>query len=356
VPPRPFQPSVELAPRLSHAPRRRASLTLPNGVVATYGYSTRDELTSVTFTQGNTTLGTLTYTYAAAGQRTTVGGTWARTGLPAAVASATYDDANRQLTWGGQSFTYDDNDNLIGDGVNTFTWDARDRLTSISGGVAATFAYDPFGRRTRKAISGQTTDYLYDWDNPVQELSGGVVLANLLTGLGIDEYFTRTDGSGRRSLLGDALGSILALTDDAGVVQTSYTYEPFGATTVSGQSNANPLQYTARENDGTGLYYYRARYYSPARGRFMGEDPVGFAGGDANLYAYVRNNPLQFVDPFGLTVTCVYYQGSGRLFCIDNNTGKTVSDSEGNYSGNGSGLNNPGAPNRQSRFRVVTLG
>jgi YD repeat-containing protein len=215
------------------------TLAMYNGVVATYAYSTRDELTSITFKKGAITLGTLTYTYDAAGRRQTVGGTWARTGLPAAVASATYDDANRQLSWGGQTLIYDDNGNLTGDGVNTYTWDARDRLTGISGGATATFAYDPFGRRTRKTISGQTTDYLYDWDNPVQELSGGVVLTNLLTGLGIDEYFTRTDGTGRRSLLGDALGSILALTDDAGVVQTSYTYEPFGTTSVTGQANTN---------------------------------------------------------------------------------------------------------------------
>src|SRR6266542_4267506 len=153
----------------------------------------------------------------------------------------------------------------------------RDRLVSLSGAMTAAFQYDPFGRRTRKTLSGQTTDSLYDGDNPVQELSGGSVLAHLLTGLGIDEYFTRTDGTGRRTLLGDALGSILALTDDAGTVQTQYTYEPFGTTTVAGQANANPLQYTGRENDGTGLYDYRARYYSPARQRFISEDPIGFA-------------------------------------------------------------------------------
>jgi len=135
----------------------------------------------------------------------------------------------------------------------------------------------------------------------VQELSGGgAILANLLTGLGIDEYFTRTDGSGRRSLLGDALGSILALTDDAGVVQTTYTYEPFGQTTVTGQANGNPFQYTGRENDGTGLYYYRARYYSATRGRFLIEDPARQHGD--NWYAYVANSPLNFVDPWGLQI------------------------------------------------------
>lgn len=69
--------------------------------------------------------------------------------------------------------------------------------------------------------------------------------------------------------------------------------EPFGKTAVSGAASANPLQYTGRESDGTGLYYYRARYYSPTFQRFISEDPLGFAGGDVNLYAYVGNSPTE---------------------------------------------------------------
>jgi len=101
----------------------------------------------------------------------------------------------------------------------------------------------------------------------------------------------------REQLAGQHLD--LALTDDAGAVQTSYTYEPFGTTTLTGQANGNPLQYTGRENDGTGLYYYRARYYSPARQRFISEDPLEFYGGDPNLYAYVSNSPMNYTDPAG---------------------------------------------------------
>jgi RHS repeat-associated protein len=279
---------------------RRTSLTLPNTVQATYGYDTSNRLTSITFKKGATTLGTLTYTYDAAGRRTALTGTWARTGLPAAVASASYNANNQQTAWGGQTNTFDLNGNLTSDGTNTYTWDARDRLASISGGTTASFTYDPTGRRVSKTIAGTTTQFLYDGPNPVQELSGaGAVLANLLTGLGIDEYFTRTDGSGRRSLLADALGSILALTDDAGTVQTSYTYEPFGNTTVSGQANSNSFQYTGRENDGTGLFYYRARYYIPTFGRFAQEDPLGNRAGP-NLYTYGENAPVNNRDPLGL--------------------------------------------------------
>jgi len=93
----------------------------------------------------------------------------------------------------------------------------------------------------------------------VQEL--GASPATLLTGLGVDEYLTRADAAGTRTLLTDALGSIVALTDPAGAVQNEYTYEPFGAATETG-SDTNPFQYTGRENDGTGLYYYRARSLS----------------------------------------------------------------------------------------------
>ncbi len=87
----------------------------------------------------------------------------------------------------------------------------------------------------------------------------------------------------------------------AGAVQTEYTCEPFGKTTVTGQPNANPFQFTGRENDGTGLYYYRARYYHPGLQRFISEDPIGFADGP-NLYAYAINSPLDSVDPLGLEV------------------------------------------------------
>jgi RHS repeat-associated protein len=141
-----------------------------------------------------------------------------------------------------------------------------------------------------------------DGVNPVQETSGATVLANILTGLGIDELFTRTDvpAATTSHLLPDALGSALALADSAGAVQTEYTYEPFGKTTVTGASNTNPFQYTGRENDGTGLYYYRARYYHPGLQRFISEDPIEFVGGGINLYAYVANNPVIFSDPNGL--------------------------------------------------------
>jgi RHS repeat-associated protein len=145
-------------------------------------------------------------------------------------------------------------------------------------GSTGSFVYDPAGRRATKVISGTQTNFLYDLANPVQELSGTTPTANLLTG-GLDQYFTRTDANGTANFLTDALGGTAALTGGVGTVQTQYTVDPFGNTVQSGTSSTNSFAYTGRENDGTGLYYYRARYYNPAIGRFVTEDPIGFASG-----------------------------------------------------------------------------
>ena len=212
----------------------------------------------------------------------------------------TFDADNGMTAFNGTAMTYDANGNLTGDGTNTYTWDARNHLSTISGAATASFVYDAFGRRMSKTINGPTTQFLYDGLNPVQELQSGTPSANLLTGLNIDEYFTRADSGGTMAFLSDALGSTVGLTNSAGALATNYTYQPFGATTLSGTANANPYQFTGRENDGTGLYFYRARYYSPILQRFASQNPLDFDGGDANFYAYVGSDPSDWSDPSGL--------------------------------------------------------
>src|SRR5207244_8245908 len=121
---------------------RRTSLTLPNGVTVNYTYDAGSELTGITYQTSASTLGNLAYAYDADGRRASVTGTLARTGLPLALSSATYN-ANNQLTqWGTAALTYDLNGNLTGDGVNNYSWDASNKLASISasgGGTIATF-------------------------------------------------------------------------------------------------------------------------------------------------------------------------------------------------------------------------
>ena len=143
-----------------------------------------------------------------------------------------------------------------------------------------------------------TSQFLYDGNDIAAEIGGGVVGVNYLRSLNIDEPFIRQTSVGNEHYHVDALGSSLALSNAAGGSATTYTYEPFGKTTVTGTS-ANPFQYTGRENDGTGLYYFRARYYSPSRHRFISEDPLGIVGFDPNSYAYVRNRPTFYIDPTG---------------------------------------------------------
>lgn len=278
---------------------RRTSTSLPNGITTEYSYDAASQLTGLTYKQGSTVLGNLTYAYDVSGRRTQVGGSYARTGLPQAVTSATYDAANHQTAFAGQTLSYDVNGNLTSDGTYSYTWNARNQLVSISAsGLSASFAYDAFGDRISKTVNGTSTTYLYDGPNLVQELVAGTPTANILVG-GVDEVLTRTDAGGTWSPLVDGLGSTSALTDAAGTVQTQYTYEPFGSTTATGGTNSSSTQYTGRENDGTGLYYYRSRYYSPKLQRFISEDPIGLLGG-ANRYAYVGGDPMNFVDPFGL--------------------------------------------------------
>ena len=271
---------------------RRSSLTLPNGVTVNYGYDALSRLSSVNYQAGSNTLGSLVYGYDATGHRTQVGGTFARTNLPPAVSSAAYDAANQLLNWNGTAVSYDLDGNMTSDGTNIFTWNARNQVSALNG---APMLYDAFGRRIQNKTG---TTFMYDGADAVQELSNSTVTANSLFA-STDEVLTRTDSNGVFTPLRDTLGSTVALADASGSIATTYTYDPFGNTTASGPPNTNPFQYTGRENDGNGLYYYRARYYSTNLNRFISEDPAAFDGG-INFYVYGADNPISFVDPFGM--------------------------------------------------------
>ena len=305
---------------------RRTSLTLPNGVLVSYGFDNASQLTSINYNSAGGALGNLTYAYDTAGRRTKIGGSFAQMVMPDTFASATIDDANRLTQRGSSTFTYDDNGNMTSDGTKTYTWNARNELSSVSGpGLSASFLYDSSGRRSRKTVNGVTTDYLFDGVDVVQEQQGGTPVANMLLG-SLDEVFTRTDGTGTQTLLLNAIGSTLGLVDSSGVLQTQYNYDPFGGTAAGGPPSSNATQYAGRENDATGLYYNRARYYAPSLQRFISEDPIEFAGG-INQYAYVENNPISFNDPLGLAAGSPEY--CRRLLEKINNLIKKIKEREG---------------------------
>jgi RHS repeat-associated protein len=167
--------------------------------------------------------------------------------------------------------------------------------------VARTFKYDPFGRRIEKVSPTTTSIYAYDGDNLVEETnSSGTAVARYSPGLNIDEPLSMLRSSTTSYYEADGLGSITSLSSGSGSLAETYSFDSFGKQTASSGSLTNPFQYTARESDPeTGLYYYRARYYDPGTGRFTREDPIGFYGGDVDLYRYVWNSSTNFIDPDG---------------------------------------------------------
>jgi RHS repeat-associated protein len=308
---------------------RRTKLTLPNAVSTEYQYDAASRLTALIYRNATGLLGDLTYQYDAAGSRTGVGGSFARTLLPDPVTAATYDPANRQLTFGDKTLNYDANGNLTSvtdsSGTTSFTWDVRNRLTALTGpGLTAAFAYDSAGRRAQKAVNGLQSEFQYDISNVSAEVRAGSPV-RYLRGLSVDEVFSATDESGIRFATTDTLGSINHLVDPSGAIQATYTYGPFGETQRSGPDGANPFQFTGRENDGSGLYYYRLRYYHPGLRRFISEDPLRpLTGADLNLYTYVLNSPLNAVDPFGLYEEDVHRD---LTFCLARTAGYSSSAS-----------------------------
>ena len=305
---------------------RRNALTLPNGVSVSYGYDAGNQLTGLSYAQGNgTVLGNLAYGYDNDGRRTGQSGSLAPNVLPTpSTRPGTFDLNNRQTSFNGTTQSFDANGNLTSNGINTFVWNARNQLTQITQGGTTQFsyAYDALGRRTSKSVAGAAapTTYLYDGMNAVQEVIGNVTNP-ILTGLGTDERYARNDVNGRTDFLTDALGSTIALTDPTGAITQQYSYDPYGNVTQSNTTTGftNPYLYTGREADSTGLYYYRARYYSPTMGRFISEDPMGFGGGQLNFYAYVAGNPLGYRDPSGRFIPeAVIGAGIGLVFGVVN--------------------------------------
>jgi RHS repeat-associated protein len=177
-------------------------------------------------------------------------------------------------------------------------------------GGTTTFKYDPFGRRIHKSGPLGTTNHLYDGRDLVEEVdSSGNIVARYTQSPSLDQPLAELRSGTTSYYEQDGIGSVSALSNSAGVLSNTYTYDAFGQLSASSGTLTNPFQYTGREFDTeTSLYYYRARYYDAKAGRFLGEDPMG----DINAYAYVRNNAPNLSDPLG-------------LFAIEKNIGVTRS-------------------------------
>ena len=224
--------------------------------------------------------------------------------------SGTHQD--RKCSWSKTvvGSALDANGNTLGDGSKSYTWDVENRLSSVtlpgSGGTVS-FRYDPFGRRIQKSSALGTTNFVYDGINVIEELdNGGNVLARYTQGPGVDQPLSEFRGGTTSYYEQDGINSVTSLTNPAGTLANSYTFDSFGKLSASSGTLTNPFQYTGREFDSeTGLYFNRARYFDLASGRWLSEDPAQFDAG-MNFYEYSYNNPPNFNDPSGLQAAPTY--------------------------------------------------
>jgi YD repeat-containing protein len=260
----------------------RMSLTTNNSVTTTYGYDADSRLTSLSFTTpGNNSLGQLAYNYDNDSRVTSESGSLARLNLPQTEGPNYYYNANQIKTWNGITppTPPDSASNLTSDPTSTatFTWDSRNQLSKVTNGPATSFtaSYDAILRRDSQTTAfGGTTAYVHDDKGVAQSSTTNAQsnpISNYLSVPGTGEVlaFASTVGGTTNTYvpIQDGQGSAIGLVTSGNVLQTQFTYDPWGNPTTTGTASQYPYLYRGMEYDATGLYNAGGIYYSPNLGR-----------------------------------------------------------------------------------------
>jgi RHS repeat-associated protein len=284
---------------------RRTSLTFGNGAAQASGFDAVSRLSSLTNNLAGTTndlsqaLG-----YNPAGQivsNVRTGDAYAWTAHYNENRNYTANGLNQYTASGAIVPTYDSKGNLTSAGTTTYAYSSENMLLSASSGTSASLAYDPALRLYEVTAGASTTRFAYDGLDQIAEYDGSnALLRRHVHGPGVDDPIVWYEGSGttdRRFLGSDERGSIVSVSDGSGTMFALNSYDEYG---IPGAANAGRFQYTGQAwLPELGMYHYKARIYSPTLGRFLQTDPIDVEGG-VNLYAYVGNDPVNFVDPLGL--------------------------------------------------------
>jgi RHS repeat-associated protein len=220
--------------------------------------------------------------------------------------TATYDGAGLITGLGPTAYTTNADGFITTRGGDTFTWSARGELLSATvGGVTETFTYDGYGRLVGRTASGATWRYLYG--NPDQQLqvTAAVEPDGTLDTLNYTDtgyLYSILRGSTRYYVSSDQVGSPRVVTDASGAAVKKVDYSAYGEVlSDSAPSFEVPIGYGGGVADPVaGIVHMGLRPYDPASGRFMARDPLGLGGGQANLFSYAGDEPIQHSDPLGL--------------------------------------------------------